>query len=152
VQPNYITTILRSEMYYGLSAPKLRNVRGSTRQTPQNHQCFWRIFYTGWRTVRSPLADCPQYTYAKPPDTTASLDKFLILSADRLQLSNSGPSAVQFCETTRDNSVSGQISNPTGGPSGPPWRTVRSSLFQSTRDDNVSGQNSRLYGGLSALQ
>ena len=38
------------------------------------------------------------------------------------------------------------------GPSGPPWRTARSSLCQSTIDDNVSGQIFRLYCGLSALQ
>ena len=80
-------------MYYGLSTPKWRTVRGSTRQTHQNHQCFWRIFYTGWRTVRSPLADCPQYTYANPPETTTSLDRFLILPADHPALLGR-PSAV----------------------------------------------------------
>ena len=47
------------------------------------------------------LADSPQYTYANPPETTTSLDKFLILPADRLALLG-GPSAVHLRETTRN--------------------------------------------------
>ena len=34
---NYTITKLRNEMSCGLSAPKWRTVRGSTRQTHQNH-------------------------------------------------------------------------------------------------------------------
>ena len=151
MQSNYITTILRSEMYCGLSAPKLRTVRGSTRQTPQNHQCFWRIFYTGWRTVRSPLADCPQYTYAKPPETTASLDKFLILPADHPALLG-GPSAVHSSnppETTTsldkilDSTANCPLSN--SGPSAvQPCGTHQRHHRLWT--------NFEIHGGLSALQ
>ena len=113
-------------MSCGLSATEGRTVHSSTSQTHQNRLLLWSNFKSILRTVRSPLADCPQHTYANPPETTTSLDKFLILTADR-------PA-------------------PLGGPSGPPWRTVRSSLCPTTRDDNVSRQNPRLYDGLSALQ
>ena len=90
-------------------------------------------------------------TQQTPPEPPMFLENFLYWLTD-CSLTLSGLSAIHLRQTTRDNGVSGQISNPTGGPSGPPLRTVRSSLFQSTRDDNVSGQNTRLYGGLSALQ
>ena len=127
-------------MYYGLSAPKLRTVSGSTQRTPQNHQCFWRIFNTGWRTVRSPLADCPQYTYTKPPETTTSLDKFLILPADR-PTPLGGPSAVHSSnppETTTpldkilDSTADCPLSN--SGPSAVQFcETIRDNNFSRQR-------------------
>ena len=45
---------------------------------------------------------------ANPPETKTSLDNFLDPTAD-CPLSNSGPSAVLFYGTTRDNIISGQI-------------------------------------------
>ena len=86
-----------------------------------------QLIYFNWkalRTVRAQVADRPPYYSTDPPETTTSLEQLLILPAD--------------CPA------------PLGGPSGPPWRTVRSSRIQSTRDENVSGQNPRLYRGLSA--
>ena len=85
------------------------------------------------RTVRSNIADCPQFNSAIPPEATTPLDKILISTADGPQftllippetitsldktldymadcpLSNSGPSAVQSYENTRDNILSGQL-------------------------------------------
>ena len=151
MQPNYITTILRNEMYSGLSAPKWRTIRGSTRQTPQNHQCFWRIFYTGWRTVRSPLADYPQYTYAKPSETTASLDKFLILLADR-PAPLGGPSAVHSSKPPKKTTSLDKILDSTADC---PLSNSRPSAVQSCETHQRQHRlwtNLDLYGGLSALQ
>ena len=75
------------------------------------------------RTVRDPVADCPQYTSANLPEPTMSLEEIQALwrtvrspLADRPQFNPTKP--------TRDNIVSGQISNTTadcpallGGPS-----------------------------------
>ena len=113
-----------------------------------------QLLYFNWnalRTVRAQVADRPRYNSADPPEPTPPLVKFQIYTAD-CPLTLSGLSATHLRQSTRDNDVSGRISNPNGGPSGPPWRTVRSSLCPTTRDDNVSGQNPKLYGGLSAVQ
>ena len=83
--------------------------------------------------------------------TTNISGEFLYWLAD-CPLTLSGLSAIHLRQPTKDNNVSGPISNPTGGLSGPAWRTVRSSFIQSTRDGNVSGQKPKLYGELSALQ
>ena len=142
----------------GLSATQQRTVRYAAADCPQLKLADLPDLPTSLdklttirQTVRDPVADYPQYTSANSPEPTTSLDEFLDWLADCPRLS-SGLSATHLRQSTRDNDVSGRISNPNGGPSGPPWRTVRSSLCPTTRDDNVSGQNPRLYGGLSALQ
>jgi len=55
----------------------------------------------------APLSGLSAVHSANPPETTTSLDKILDSTAD-CPLSNSGPSAVQFCETMRDNNFSEQ--------------------------------------------
>ena len=98
-------------MYCGLSAPKLRAVRGSTRQTPPEPPMFLENFLY-W------LADCP--------------------------LSLSGLSAIHLRQTTRHNGVSGQISNPIGGPSAvhssnpPETTTSLDKILDSTADCPLS--------------
>ena len=94
-----------------------------------------------WRTVRRIILPTPELSI--------SLDKLqpkrqTVRSplADRPQHSYPTP--------PRGNNVSGTNSNPPSGPSGHPWRTVRSSRNPFTRDDNVSGQTPSLYCGLSA--
>ena len=60
------------------------------------------------RTVRSPLADRPQYTCVNPPETTTPLEQFLNSTADCPRPSG-GPSAVQLCRPTRPNYLTGQF-------------------------------------------
>ena len=103
-------------------------------------------------------ADCPRPSgrpsavqLGRPTRTTNVSGEFLYWLAN-CPLTLSGLSAIHLRQPTRDNNVSRPISNPTGGLSGPPWRTVHSSFIQSNRDGNVSGQKPKLYGGLSALQ
>ena len=100
-------------------------------------------------------ADCPRPSggpsavpFYRPTRTNYLSGQTSIYTAD-CPHTFSGLSAIHLRQPTRDN-VSGPISNPTGGLSGPPWRTVRSSFIQSTRDGNVSGQSPRHYYGLSA--
>ena len=112
---------------------------------------FLENFYTGWRTVRSPLVDCPQYTYANPPETTTSLDKFLILPADR-PAPLGGPSAVHSAnplETTTsldkilDSTEDCPLSN--SGPS-----AVQP--YEPHQRQHRLWTNFELHGGLSAFQ
>ena len=77
-------------------------------ETHQRQHRLWTISQTIWRTVRSTIADRPQFNSAKPTRDTSSLDKFSNTTADSL-VPNSGPTAVQFCETIRDNNISGQL-------------------------------------------
>ena len=91
-------------------------------------------------------ADCPRPSGGpsavlvyQPPRTKYESGQTPLYTAD-CPPTLSVLSAIHLCQPTRDNNVSGLISNPTGGLSGPPWRTVRSSRIQSTRDGNVSGQ------------
>ena len=95
------------------------------------------------------LADSDRSDYSLQPVRPVGLEFKNPDRSDRFQRADcprlsSGLSATHLRQSTRDNNVSGRISNPKGGPSGPPWRTVRSSLCPTTRDDSVSGQNSRL--------
>ena len=150
---NYFTS---TGMPSGLSAPKWRTVHRIILPTHQNHQCFWRIFYTGWRTVRSPLADCPQYTYANPPETTTSLEQFLILPTD-CPAPLGGPSAVHVFNppetaTSLDKILdsTADCMRPSGGPSAvqscapPPETSFLDKLQVSTADRPLP------YSGLSA--
>ena len=77
----------------GLSAPQKRTARNTLLQSHQNRLLLWSNFKSILRTVHSPLADCPQHTHANPPETTTSLDEFLILTVDH-PASLGGPSAV----------------------------------------------------------
>ena len=77
--------------------------------------------------------------FYRPTKTNYLSGQTSIYTAD-CPLTLSGLSAIHLRQPTRDNNASGPISNPTGGLSGPPWRTVRSSFIQSTRDGNVSVQ------------
>jgi len=76
-----------------------------------------------WRTVRSPLADCPQYTYAHPPEATTSLEHFLKPPAD-CPATLGGPSAVHIIDvpettTSMDKLLdsTADCPRPSGGPS-----------------------------------
>ena len=89
---NYLSGQI-SRLTGGLSAPQQRIVRNTLLQSHQNRLLLWSNFKSILRTVRSPLADCPQHTYVNPPETTTSLDEFLILTADR-PAPLGGPSAV----------------------------------------------------------
>ena len=97
-----------------------------------------------WRTVRGSTLQTHQNQLPLWTNFKSIRRTICSQTADRPQFNSA--------KTTRGNDASGQIFKLYCGPSGPPWRTVRSSLCQSTRDDNVSGQIFRLYCGLSALQ
>ena len=81
----------------GLSAPQWRTVRRIILPTHQNQVPLWTKLQSIRRTVRSPLADRPQYTCASPPETTTPLEQFLNSTADCPRPSG-GPSAVQSYE------------------------------------------------------
>ena len=74
---------------------------------PQEPTTFLDKFQSIRRTVRSNIADRPQFNPANPTRDNIVSGQILISTAD-CPLSNSGPSAVQFCEIIRDN-VSGQL-------------------------------------------
>ena len=107
----------------GLSAPKWRTVRRTILPTHQNQVPLWTKLQSIRRTVRSPLADCPQYTYTNPPETTTSLEQFLILPAD-CPAPLGGPSAVHVfnppeTEASLDKILdsTADCPRPSGGPS-----------------------------------
>ena len=109
------------------------------------------------RTVRPPLADCPQYTYANPPEATTSLEQFLTLPADCPALLG-GPSAVNVANPPETAMSLDNILNSTadcphqnGGPSAvqscepPPETSSLDKLQISTADRPLP------YSGLSTV-
>ena len=65
-----------SRLYGGLSALQKQTVRSSTQRNPPETTSSLDKVRTLRRTVRSPIADRPQFNSTKPPETTSSLDNF----------------------------------------------------------------------------
>ena len=120
--------------------PIRRTVRTQIADRPQVNSLKHRMNrclqhrYIRWLS-EDPTADRPALLGgpsamhpANPPETKISMDNFLDLTAD-CPLSNSGPSAVLFYGTTRDNIVSGQIPTWPADCPAPPGRTVRDSYL-----------------------
>ena len=74
--PETTTSLDKILDYGGLSALQKRTVRSSTLQNPPETTSSLDKVRTLRRTVRSPIADRPQFNPTKTPETTSSLDNF----------------------------------------------------------------------------
>ena len=91
-----------------------------------------QLLYFNWnalRTVRAQVTDRPQYNSADPPEPTTALDKFQ--SIRRTVRSNIADCPqFNFAIPPEATTPLDKILISTADRTGPPWRTVRSSLCQ----------------------